>query len=288
MRAVKLTDTPRGPIKFDHLGNVVGDFFIRRVEKANGKLHQQNAQDLSQRQSVLDLRREEVPRAAGLFAQLPAAEVVILTSIRGRPNRRPRFLRMSPKGEPVFGFMSLKRDGREKLRRYEFLAGADGQQRHVRWAAVSAVGGVLPDLRADADSEPDAWLAVHARRLYRRDSSSSACSASKLNFWLAAILATLAVAVLGALVERLLLRRLPGDQLAQVLVTLGLSFMVADVCLMVWGGDPLSVATPDGLGGFARFGVDGVPALPVWRSSSSPSSSPSGSGCCSTARGSAP
>ncbi|AXK81358.1 ABC transporter substrate-binding protein [Pseudolabrys taiwanensis] len=38
LRAVELKDTPRGPIKFDHLGNVVGNFFIRRVEKANGKL----------------------------------------------------------------------------------------------------------------------------------------------------------------------------------------------------------------------------------------------------------
>ena len=77
----------------------------------------------------------------------------------------------------------------------------------------------------------------------------------QLNFWLAAILATLAVAVLGALAERLLLRRLPGDQLAQVLVTLGLSFMAADLCLMMWGGDPLNVTTPDGLGGFVRFGT---------------------------------
>ena len=38
-----------------------------------------------------------------------------------------------------------------------------------------------------------------------------------------------------------MLRRLVGAELAQVLVTLGLSFMVADVCLMVWGGDPISV-----------------------------------------------
>src|SRR6185437_7999959 len=37
MRAVELKDTPRGPIKFDHFGNVVGSFFVRRVEKANGK-----------------------------------------------------------------------------------------------------------------------------------------------------------------------------------------------------------------------------------------------------------
>jgi branched-chain amino acid transport system permease protein len=77
----------------------------------------------------------------------------------------------------------------------------------------------------------------------------------KLNFWLAAVLGTLGVAALGALVERLLLRQLPGQPLAQVLVTLGLSFMAADLCLMVWGGDPINVETPPGLGGFTRLGT---------------------------------
>lgn len=37
MKSLSLTDTPRGPIKFDHLGNVVGEIFIRHLEKANGK-----------------------------------------------------------------------------------------------------------------------------------------------------------------------------------------------------------------------------------------------------------
>jgi branched-chain amino acid transport system permease protein len=83
-----------------------------------------------------------------------------------------------------------------------------------------------------------------------------------MNFWLAAILATLLVAILGALTERLLLRKLPGDALAQVLVTLGLSFMAADFCLMVWGGDPVNVETPDGLGGFVRVGPA---AFPIYR-----------------------
>src|SRR5262249_5547186 len=45
---------------------------------------------------------------------------------------------------------------------------ADGQQRHLRRPAVPAVGGLLADLRADAHPESDAWLAVHARRLFRR------------------------------------------------------------------------------------------------------------------------
>ncbi len=70
-----------------------------------------------------------------------------------------------------------------------------------------------------------------------------------LDFWTAAILAGLGVAAFGGIVERFILRRLPGAELAQVLVTLGLSFMIADVCLMVWTGDPIQVATPPGLRG---------------------------------------
>ncbi|HET8997290.1 MAG TPA: ABC transporter substrate-binding protein [Acetobacteraceae bacterium] len=40
MRAVSLEDSPRGPFHFDHFGNVVGNIFIRRVVKQNGKLAQ--------------------------------------------------------------------------------------------------------------------------------------------------------------------------------------------------------------------------------------------------------
>jgi branched-chain amino acid transport system substrate-binding protein len=39
LRAVKLTDTPRGPFHFDHLGNVIGNIYVRRIEKLqNGQL----------------------------------------------------------------------------------------------------------------------------------------------------------------------------------------------------------------------------------------------------------
>ena len=68
-------------------------------------------------------------------------------------------------------------------------------------------------------------------------------------FWPAAVAGGLLVALFGGIVERFILRRLAGAELAQVLVTLGLSFMVADVCLMVWTGDPIRIATPDGLRG---------------------------------------
>ena len=38
LHQVSLTDTPRGTVKFDHLGNVVGDVFIRKCERKNGQL----------------------------------------------------------------------------------------------------------------------------------------------------------------------------------------------------------------------------------------------------------
>lgn len=82
------------------------------------------------------------------------------------------------------------------------------------------------------------------------------------NFWIAALIAVVVVAAFGAVVERLLLRQLAGNQLAQVLVTLGISFMAADFCLMVWGGDPLNMGPPAHLGGFVRAGPL---AFPLYR-----------------------
>lgn len=82
------------------------------------------------------------------------------------------------------------------------------------------------------------------------------------SFWVAALAAGLGVALFGGLVERFILRRLAGAELAQVLVTLGLSFMVADACLMQWGGDPISVDTPSALTGATK--VLGL-AFPTYR-----------------------
>src|SRR5882724_4503078 len=61
------------------------------------------------------------------------------------------------------------------------------------------------------------------------------------NFWIAAIGAGLGVGLLGVLMERFLLRNLAGNEQGQVLVTLGVSFMIADICLLVWTGDPVTV-----------------------------------------------
>lgn len=76
------------------------------------------------------------------------------------------------------------------------------------------------------------------------------------NFWAAALASAAAMIVIGGLVERFLLRRLAGQELAQVLLTLGLSFIIADLCLMVWTGDPIQPPTPPELRGAVNaFGM---------------------------------
>ena len=82
------------------------------------------------------------------------------------------------------------------------------------------------------------------------------------NLWLAALAGAVAMALFGGLIERLILRRLGGNALGQVLVTLGISFIVADLCLVVWGGDPIPVPTPEALQAPLRFA--GV-AFPTYR-----------------------
>src|SRR3954453_13046572 len=83
-----------------------------------------------------------------------------------------------------------------------------------------------------------------------------------MNFWLAALLSGGIMAIIGGAIERLLLRRLAGQVLPQVLLTLGLSFIVADLCLMIWTGDPVQPPTPPQLQGVLQaFGM----FLPLYR-----------------------
>lgn len=67
------------------------------------------------------------------------------------------------------------------------------------------------------------------------------------NLWVAALLGGLTIAVIGGLLERFVLRALAGNALGQVLVTLGFAFIIADLCLVVWGGDPIPVSAPESL-----------------------------------------
>ncbi|MFL5435557.1 MAG: branched-chain amino acid ABC transporter permease [Myxococcales bacterium] len=75
-----------------------------------------------------------------------------------------------------------------------------------------------------------------------------------LGFFAAVIIGGLAIAILGALLERFLLRKLAGRLLSQVLITLGIAFIIGDASLLVWSGDPMPLPIPDALAGVVRFG----------------------------------
>ena len=68
-----------------------------------------------------------------------------------------------------------------------------------------------------------------------------------LNIWVTALGAGIAVAAIGGVFERLVLTRLKTNPLGQVLVTLGMSFIISDACLLLWGGDSIPVPTPQNL-----------------------------------------
>jgi branched-chain amino acid transport system permease protein len=70
------------------------------------------------------------------------------------------------------------------------------------------------------------------------------------NFWLSLLVAPLIVGLLGAGVERWLLRRTHAFGHAyELLLTFGLFFMIGEVVRWIWGSNPLQVSVPAGLGG---------------------------------------
>jgi len=70
------------------------------------------------------------------------------------------------------------------------------------------------------------------------------------SFWFAAFASALAVALLGALIERFLLSRLYGrEELYQLLFTYAVVLVLADAAKMIWGTQQLSVSRPPSLAG---------------------------------------
>jgi branched-chain amino acid transport system permease protein len=54
----------------------------------------------------------------------------------------------------------------------------------------------------------------------------------------------LAIVPIGYLTDRYLIRRTGENHLAQVLLTVGVAFVMGDIALKIWGGDNLKVPTP--------------------------------------------
>ncbi len=68
-------------------------------------------------------------------------------------------------------------------------------------------------------------------------------------FWPALVVAPVVVGLLGLVIEPLLLRRLRGRHLDQVLLTIGVSLVTADLIGLVWGREIRSLPFPEGLDG---------------------------------------
>jgi branched-chain amino acid transport system permease protein len=74
------------------------------------------------------------------------------------------------------------------------------------------------------------------------------------NFWLSLIVAPLIVGVLGALIERFLLRKAhTGGHVAELLLTFGVFYVLSELVRLIWGSNPLPVPIPSILTGDIPF-----------------------------------
>ena len=65
------------------------------------------------------------------------------------------------------------------------------------------------------------------------------------SFILAVLLGSVAIALLGVMMERFLLRRLHLQEMPQTLLTFGLLFIFSDLAMLIWGGNPQTVPKPE-------------------------------------------
>jgi branched-chain amino acid transport system permease protein len=69
-------------------------------------------------------------------------------------------------------------------------------------------------------------------------------------YWLIGVAAgMLSMAIAGVLLQVFVFRRLEGDDLRQTLVTIGISIVVADLMLAIWGGNTYQFIVPEWLDG---------------------------------------
>jgi branched-chain amino acid transport system permease protein len=78
------------------------------------------------------------------------------------------------------------------------------------------------------------------------------------NFFYGLAAAALGTGAFGFLLERTLIARLRRSEMAELLATLGLIYVIDDVALAIWGGTPLTVNLPGVLGKSSTLPVDGI------------------------------
>jgi len=84
------------------------------------------------------------------------------------------------------------------------------------------------------------------------------------SYVLALAAGALVLAVVGMAMERLFLRRLPGQTLGQVLMTIGFALIFQDLALLIWGGDPYAIRPPSMLAGVLTAGPGRFPIYRIF------------------------
>src|SRR5262245_14391389 len=74
------------------------------------------------------------------------------------------------------------------------------------------------------------------------------------HFLLAILAGALAIALLGVVEWGVFLRRLGGQELGQVLTTMGIALIFQDLGLVIWGGEPHTIRIPAALSGSYHIG----------------------------------
>jgi branched-chain amino acid transport system permease protein len=74
------------------------------------------------------------------------------------------------------------------------------------------------------------------------------------SYWLGLLFAVIAVGFVGLAVERGLLHRLRGQELPQIVLTIGVAFVISDQILAHYGGRPRTPPRPPGLEGVLTMG----------------------------------
>ena len=218
---------PRGTLKLDDYDNPIQNVYITRIQKINhpavGPGADQRAdQDLRERLAVLDLDARGVPEARTLQALSPHA------SIAGGAARRRR-----PHGAAS-------------------CAAAIAVSALMHSGILQAINGIsfaaLLFLLASGFTLSFGLMRVvnMAHGAYYLLGGYIGLSITRYtgSFALGVLGGGLAIIPLGYLIDRFLIRRTGENHLAQVLLTVGIAFVMGDVALKIWGGDNLKVPTP--------------------------------------------
>ncbi len=65
------------------------------------------------------------------------------------------------------------------------------------------------------------------------------------SFWTALIIAIIVMSILGIITEKVLIKFVYGKELEQVLLTFGLSFVIADTVKWIWGSESKALPSPE-------------------------------------------